>query len=57
MRGGVKAMDPGNAELQEKCGGCSWTISARSVNLRNSHGDGCQRIFSERTSKSQSVKI
>lgn len=56
-RGEVKATDPSDAELRGRSGCCSWTISAWSANLKNSHGDGCQRIFPERTLKSQSVKI
>lgn len=58
LKGGdVKATDLGNAELWRRCRCHTWTISAWNVSLKSSSGDGWQRIFPERTLKSQSVKI
>lgn len=56
-RGDVKATAPGDAEIWGRCGCCSSTIPTWNANLENSRGDGCQRIFPERTLKSLSVKI
>lgn len=53
-RSTVKVMDPGSAELWGSCGCWSWTIFVWSVNLKNSHGVGCQRIFPERIWRSLS---
>lgn len=44
----MKAMDPEMLSFREVVGAGAGP-SRYGVNLKNSHGDGCQRIFPERT--------